>query len=213
MTPIVLQSTSLTVSRIANIRNKLGAALFEKVMDHLSKIKDYVPGPVKKAGGDKDDLVQRYASDPLYSIFGLDSTEYVAATLSGGTVTSIHRKLGDIYEDIVATVFVHRLGLTYEDVEYSASINSGDNVEERSADAYIQFDKLRAKDETRIRKWCDSELLSLTDSPRIKLVGVGIEVRHCYATGDSKRAQADEALGRHLYLSGILPVIPFLQSK
>ena len=35
-----------------------------------------------------------------------------------------------------------------------------------------------------------------------------MEVRHCYATGDSKRTQADEAMARHLLVSGILPVMP-----
>jgi hypothetical protein len=135
--------------------------------------------------------------------------EYIAATLSGGTVTSIHRKLGDIYEDTVTTIFVHRLGLSYEDVSYSASITSGEVSEERSADVCVHFDKLRSKDRTRIQKWCHGELLKLTSSPKITLVGVGMEVRHCYATGDSKRAQADEAMGRHLLLSGILPMIPF----
>lgn len=192
-----------------DIQNELDQILFDKIMDHLAKIKDYVPGPVKKAGGAKDKLVERYAQDPLYSIFGLDSVEYIAATLSGGTVTSIHRKLGDIYEDTVTTIFVHQLGLSYEDVSYSASITSGDATEDRSADAYLQFDRLRPDDRTRIEQWCQEELLKLTSSPRITLIGVGMEVRHCYATGDSKRAQADEAMGRHFLLSGVLPVIPF----
>lgn len=35
-----------------------------------------------------------------------------------------------------------------------------------------------------------------------------MEVRHCYQTGDSKRTQADEAMARHLLLSGILPLMP-----
>jgi hypothetical protein len=35
-----------------------------------------------------------------------------------------------------------------------------------------------------------------------------MEVRHCYQTGDSKRTQADEAMARHLLVSGVLPVMP-----
>ena len=35
-----------------------------------------------------------------------------------------------------------------------------------------------------------------------------MEVRHCYQTGDSKRTQADEAMARHLLVSGILPIMP-----
>ena len=192
-----------------DIRNELDQILFDKIMGHLGKIKDYVPGPVKKAGGKKSKLIERYAADPLYSIFGLDSVEYVAATLSGGTVTSIHRKLGDIYEDTVKTIFVHQLELTDENVTYSTPINSGDATENRSADAYLQFDQLQPEDRSRVEKWCQEELLKLTNSLQVNLIAVGMEVRHCYATGDSKRAQADEAMGRHFLLSGVLPVIPF----
>jgi hypothetical protein len=192
-----------------DIASELDKILFDKVMEHLAKIKNYVPGPVKKVGGVKAKLQERYSEDPLFSIFGLDSPEYITATLAGGTVTSIHRKLGDIYEDAVASIFVHRLGLTYEDVIYSATLQSGDATEERSADAYLQFDKLRSRDRRRIEAFCRKELKKLTSSPQINLIGVGLEVRHCYATGDSKRAQADEAMGRHFLLSGILPVVPF----
>ena len=56
--------------------------------------------------------------------------------------------------------------------------------------------------------YCRRELQQLTLNPQINLIGVGMEVRHCYATGDSKRTQADEAMARHLLVSGILPVMP-----
>ena len=153
--------------------------------------------------------MKRYSDDPLYSVFGLDTPEYIGATLSGGGVTSIHRKLGDIYQETVQAIFVHALGLNYDDVVYSAQIASGDISETRSADAYLQFDKLRPNDRKRIETFCNKELKKLTPNPQVKLIGVGMEIRHCYATGDSKRAQADEAMGRHFLLSGILPMIPF----
>lgn len=192
-----------------SIKNDLEQILFDKVQEHLAKIRDYIPGPVKKANKLEETLAQRYSRDPLYSIFGLDSHEYITATLSGGSVTSIHRKLGDVYQDVVTTIFSHRLHLNYEDLIYSTPIASGGLNENRSADAYVQFDKLRPTDRKRIATYCNEELKKLTAKPRIKLIGVGMEIRHCYATGDSKRAQADEAMGRHFLLSGILPIIPF----
>lgn len=42
----------------------------------------------------------------------------------------------------------------------------------------------------------------------MRLIGIGMEVRHCYQTGDSKRTQADEAMARHLLVSGVLPIMP-----
>lgn len=177
-----------------DIKHDIDQILYDKILGHLAKIKEYVPGPVKKVGGLKAKLIEKYSQDPLYSIFGLDSAEYIAATLSGGTVTSIHRKLGDIYEDTVTTIFVHALGLTYDEVTYSAPIQSGSETEARSADTYLQFDRIGQLHRKRIRQWAEAELLKLTSNPQVTLIGIGLEVRHCYATGDSKRAQADEAL-------------------
>jgi hypothetical protein len=177
-------------------------------MAHLAKLAEYVPGPVKKAGAGKDALINKYHADPLYSIWGLDSPEYVSATLSGGTITSIHRKLGDIYQDAVKTIFVVALAQEPADVIYSAIITSGTKDENRSADAYLQFDRLKRSARQRITAWCGTELKKLTANPKVKMIGVGMEIRHCYQTGDSKRTQADEAMARHLLVSGILPVMP-----
>ena len=80
-----------------SINNPLEQTLFDLTMNHLAKLEDYVPGAVSRAGS-KDRLLRVYAEDPVFSVFGLDSTEYIGATLAGGTITSIHRKLGACIE-------------------------------------------------------------------------------------------------------------------
>ena len=192
---------------MADIRNELEQTLHALTMEHLATLAAYTPGPVKKRGS-RDKLLVAYRQDPVFSIFGLDSLEYLAATLAGGTVTSIHRKLGDIYEACVKTIFMQALNLSAADVTYSTIIRSGDREEDRSADAYLQFDKLKKPTRRRVSRYCQGEVAKLTTNPKVNLVGVGLEVRHCYQTGDSKRTQADEALARHFLLSGILPVMP-----
>jgi hypothetical protein len=192
---------------VADIRGELEQALHALTMEHLAKLAAYIPGPVKKRGT-RDKLLAAYQQDPVFSIFGLDSLEYLAATLAGGTVTSIHRKLGDIYEACIKMIFMKALNLSPTDVTYSTIIRSGDTEEERSADAYLQLDKLDKATRKRVSTYCQAEVAKLTSDPKINLVGVGMEVRHCYQTGDSKRTQADEALARHFLLSGILPVMP-----
>ena len=183
-----------------DIKDPLDQLLYDLIIAHLAKLKQYVPGPVKKAGGTRKQLLARYRNDPLYSIFGLDSPEYIAAGLGGGTITSIHRKLGDIYEQSVATIFAHTLGISAADLSYSATIQE----ETRSADVYIQFDQVKeAKQRKAITEFCAAELAKLTKTPKVTLIGLGMEVRHCYQTGDSKRTQADEAMARHLLVSGI----------
>lgn len=190
-----------------DIQGELDRALYALTMEHLAKLAEYIPGPVKKSGS-RDKLLAAYQQDPVYSIFGLDSLEYLGATLAGGMVTSVHRKLGDIYEGCIKTIFMQTLNLPPTDVIYSTVIRSGDTEEDRSADAYLQFDKLDKAARERVSAYCETELAKLTSNPKIALIGVGMEVRHCYQTGDSKRTQADEALARHLMLSGILPVMP-----
>lgn len=202
-----LVATPARTDDVADLRGDLDKSLHALILEHLAKLASYVPGPVKKRG-DRDKLLVAYVQDPVYNIFGLDSIEYLAATLSGGTVTSIHRKLGDIYESCVKQIFMHRFGLPPADVIYSAVIRSGDGTENRSADAFLQFDRLDTKSRKRVAAYCRAEVRKLAADPKIDLVGVGMEVRHCYQTGDSKRTQADEAMARHLLLSGILPVMP-----
>ena len=191
-----------------NIKSSLEERLYDMTMGHLAKLEQYVPGRVKKAGGSRKDLLKRYADDPIFSIFGLDSPEYMAATLAGGTVTSIHRKIGDTCEDCVTQIFMTTLNQTADQVTYSAVIRNGDIEEQRSADTYLQFDRLEPTARKRIRAYCQKELRALSSKPRVTLIGVGMEVRHCYQTGDSKRAQADEAMARHLLVSGIMPLMP-----
>ncbi len=191
-----------------SIREELDQRLYDIAMFHLSKLDAYVPGPVKKAGGTKRHLIKRYRSDPLFSVFGLDSPEYVAATLGGGTATSIHRKIGDLYEACVKEIFVCKLNQAPEKITYNAVIRSGDVEETRSADAYLQFDRLPARARSRVERYCAGELHRLTNNPQVTLIGVGMEIRHCYQTGDSKRTQADEAMARHFLVSGILPIMP-----
>lgn len=77
-----------------DIREELEQALHALTMEHLAKLAEYIPGQVKKKGT-RENLLVAYQQDPVFSIFGLDSDEYLGATLSGGTVTSIHRKIGE----------------------------------------------------------------------------------------------------------------------
>jgi hypothetical protein len=125
-----------TRSGVAVIRGGIEQALYALTMEHLAKLANYVPGPVKKRGSRKE-LLAAYQQDPVFSIFGLDSQEYLGATLAGGTITSIHRKIGDIYEACVKTIFMQALGLGPEDVSYRTILRSGDGDEDRSADAYL----------------------------------------------------------------------------
>jgi hypothetical protein len=143
----------------------------------------------------------------VYSIFGLDSPEYIVAALAGGTITSIHRKIGDAYEDCVRIIFSTQYHLTDEQVHYTAMISSGDRQLRRSLDVYFA---LKDIPQTRRESWAsyaESQLKQISSTPRVTIEAIGFEVRHCYQSADSKRVQADEAMARHCIVSGILPVM------
>ena len=74
---------------------------------------------------------------------------------------SIHRKIGDIYEACVKLIFMATLNLTAENVISSATIRSGDVEETRTADAYLQFDRLEKSKAKRIAAYCRNELRKL----------------------------------------------------
>jgi hypothetical protein len=187
---------------------KLQETLKATILRHLSRLEKYEPahgrGPNKLSAAE---LKQVFADDPVYSIFGLDSPAYLAAALAGGTITSIHRKIGDAYEECVRIIFSAQYQLTAEQVQYKATISSGDRQLKRSLDVYFA---LKDIPRTRRESWAsyaDSQLKQISSTPKVDIEAIGFEVRHCYQSADSKRAQADEAMARHCIVSGILPVM------
>ena len=115
-----------------DIQSAFDQVMYELVMEHLGKLATYVPGPIKNAGGEKSKLLERYRADPLFSVFGLDTPEYLGATLAGGSVTSLHRKLGDIYEACVRAMAVGaqaRSGATFAVATTGVAGPTGGSVE------------------------------------------------------------------------------------
>lgn len=179
------------------------------IIKHLEKIESYEPahGRSRQERVPKDRLRAAFTSDPVYSLFALDSAEYIAATLAGGTITSIHRKIGDLYEESVREIFRMSLALSEGEVRYSAHIASGDARTQRSLDCFVPLDSLTGSRRSQFRSLAVEGFRSFGAKPRVTPVGVGIEVRHCYQSADSKRAQADDAMAMHCAVSGILPLM------
>lgn len=181
----------------------LEAQLYQIVMHHLGKLDEYV----YKQEHERGTLVKVYGEDPLFAIFGLDTPLYVAAARGGGVVTSIHREIGDLMEACVREVVMRQFDLSPDQVAYTASILSGDERRERSIDCYIELSHLTDVHRDQVRRLAEREVKAFTNRRRMNIQGIGFELRHCYQSADSKRAQADDAMARHLYLSSILPVM------
>ena len=158
---------------------------------------------------DVPEVADKFAGDPLFSVFGLHGERYLTARFGGGLITSIHRKLGDLVEDSVQQVVIACLGLDPAHATYAAEVESGDAKVVRTADCFIGFDLI--EDDTKRARVQEvargmRDLLDATHfeaEPR----GIGFEIRGCYQSADSKRAQADDAMARHLAGEAIVPLM------
>jgi len=187
---------------------ELQETLKSTVLRHLSRLERYEPAHGRGTSRlSLIELKQAFADDPVYSIFGLDSPEYIAAALAGGTITSIHRKIGDAYEDCVRAIFSTQYQLTAEQVHYTAMISSGDRQLRHSLDVHFALEDLPQARRESWASYAESQLKQISPTPKVDIEAIGFEVRHCYQSADSKRVQADEAMARHCIVSGILPVM------
>jgi len=149
---------------------------------------------------------ERYKTDPVFSLFLMDSEAVALARARGAFVMSITRKLGDLYERSVKEILKDRLCLADSEIRYSAKIAG----EIRTLEARILLDDV--KEETlrlRVRDIMNETILKAGAKYQAKrdFQGLGFEVRYCYQIGDSKRIQADLHMARNLFENNILPIM------
>lgn len=113
------------------------------------------------------------------------------ARVGGNLVTSLHRKLGDMYEAIFAYLLKESFCLTENELHFSVTVKIGDREQIRSTDGLIRKDKFNQN----------------IPPDWMKYEGLGFEIRSCYQIGDSKRIQADYDMSLALKSYEILPVM------
>jgi hypothetical protein len=149
--------------------------------------------------------IEAYKNDPVFSLFLLDSKDIVLARDRGAFVMSITRKLGDLYQNCVNEILKYSLGLSSEQIKYSAHIAG----EERSLDCRVSLKDLGSEHQQRIRKIIKDITSAHRDKyhGKVDFDGLGFEIRYCYQIGDSKRIQADLHMANNLFENNILPVM------
>jgi len=186
----------------------LEKTLRSTILRHLSKLRSYEPAHGRGANKlDAAKLRRTFSEDPVYSVFGLDSPQYIAAALAGGTITSIHRKIGDAYEECARIIFSTQYGLPAQEMRYTALISSGDRRTKRSLDVYMKLSNMPRMRRKAWSTFVSKALEQFASAPKVRIEAIGLEVRHCYQSADAKRVQADEAMARHCIVSGILPIM------
>jgi hypothetical protein len=193
---------------------ELEELLEDTIEDQLDRVLDYT----RRKNVQK--IREEHAEDPLFSRFHLDTQEFVLAKLGNGLQTSIHRKIGDLIETNIQQIIRHKLGID-SPITYDATIVVDGEEKARELDALIRPDELSGEDKERVEEFIathgdsfnvNQTLSSFDDSEELPYEAIGFEIRHCYQSADSKRAQADIAMANHLINEDIMPVMLILCS-
>jgi hypothetical protein len=149
--------------------------------------------PYKKYAGvtTREQFRELLSKDPAFGALGLGDDRFVIAKAGGNLVTSLHRKIGDLYEDIFAYLIKETYGVEDSELHFSVKVPIGEREQVRSTDGLIRKEQYN----------------SLIPQQWRPFDGVGFEVRSCYQIGDSKRIQADYDMSLALKSFNIQPVM------
>ena len=133
--------------------------------------------------------------DPAFSPFCLDRDKYVIARIGGNLITSIHRKLGDLYEEIILELLHNKYGFSKSYLKFSLNIVIDGKEQQRTTDGRLVLEDITNVD---LKNKVRNLILDGYD-------GLAMEVRSCYQIGDSKRIQADDHMATALKAINIEP--------
>lgn len=168
--------------------------LLELAENHLLKTLEFNPYANFEGVNSNTGFMEIIEHDPAFAPFSLNREKYITARFGGNLVTSLHRKLGDLYEDLILALLSEKFGLTKEYLKYSLDLQIDNESQKRTTDGRIMLVDI-------------NEELQKIVKPCIKgdYKGLAMEVRSCYQIGDSKRIQADEHMATALKLQDIEP--------
>lgn len=169
--------------------------LIEIALKHLSLVKNYDPYANFDGVKTKQDFIKVIGADPAFKNVGFASEKYVIARVGGNLITSLHRKLGDMYEEMFQYMLKEQFAVDDSDFHYSVEVAIGDRFQTRSTDGLIRKSKFQGIRLPLLNvDWASSE-------------GIAFELRSCYQIGDSKRIQADWDMSLALKAQNIIPVM------
>ncbi|MBO1062302.1 MAG: type I restriction endonuclease [Aphanizomenon flos-aquae CP01] len=164
--------------------------LLNIAIGNIRKVLEYQAYKNYPGVNNREEFQQLIAKDTAFGCLGLDN-RYVTARVGGNLVTSLHRKLGDMYQALFTYLLKESFGLTKNELDFSIELQIGKRIQRRTTDGLIIKDKFNQNIPL---DW-------------IKYEGIGFEVRSCYQIGDSKRIQADYDTALALKSKEILPVM------
>lgn len=163
--------------------------------EHLALIAKYNPYRNFAGVRDRKAFAALIEADPAFSAFGLGDERYVMARIGGNLITSLHRKIGDLYEEMFCYLLQCRFDLSAADLAFKVNVKIGDRTQIRSTDGILP------------KRAISSLTLPLPEGWARGAKGMAFEVRSCYQIGDAKRIQADWDMALALESERIVPVM------
>ncbi len=104
---------------------------------HLGLIAKY--NPYRNFAGIKDRkaFAALIANDPAFCSFGFGDERYVVGRIGGNLITSLHRKIGDLYEEMFRYLLECRFDLSAADLSFKVVVEIGDRTQTRSTDELL----------------------------------------------------------------------------
>lgn len=138
--------------------------LLSLAVKNIRKVLEFSHYKSYKGIKSREEFQQLISRDPAFGILGLDDERYVIARVGGNLVTSLHRKLGDMYEALFGYLLKQSFNLNENELHFGVEVKIGDRIQVRSTDGLIRKDKFNHRIP---KRWTEFE-------------GVGFEVRSCY---------------------------------
>ena len=182
----------------------LNNTLLAIAQKHLTRIVNFNPYRNFPAINSRKEFSDLLASDPAFCHLGLTDERYLIARVGGNLITSLHRKIGDMYEEMFQHLLRARFDLPEADLSFGVYVRIGDRKQLRSTDGIVKMKHLKS------RGVDPSTLVTKPEIDWKRTQGLGFEVRSCYQIGDSKRIQADYDMAIALESQGFVPVMLIL---
>lgn len=160
-------------------------------VSNIRRVLEFSPYKSYSGINSREEFQILLSNDPAFGALGLDDERYVIARVGGNLITSLHRKIGDLYEGIFTYLLKETYGVSDDELHYGVEVKIGDRVQIRSTDGLITKEKYK---EFIPEQW-------------LQFDGIGFEVRSCYQIGDSKRIQSDYDMSLALKANNINPVM------
>lgn len=158
------------------------------IKSNLEKITEFDAFKKFEDVSDICEFKEMICNDPAFSPFYLNCDKYVIARIGGNLITSIHRKLGDLYEELILELLHYKYGFSKDYLKFSIDIVIDGKKQERTTDGRILLNDIQDEE---LRQKVNNLVISGYD-------GFAMEVRSCYQIGDSKRIQADDHMATAL---------------